>query len=107
MEANTLRRTLLYSAVAVVIGLLLTLVPLITLAEIKAGYNHYAMPSSLSQRMETLEGARAHFDADTPRYSAYDLEILAFSFVIALVAYVLFKRRTPHHDHRWSGPFPY
>lgn len=89
MEADTLKKILLYSAVAVVLGLLLTLVPLIALTGIKAE-NRYATPQSLSERLKALEGA---YGTDTPKYSVADLEISAISFVIALVAYASFKRK--------------
>lgn len=98
-----MKKILLYSAVAVVLGLLLTLVPLITLAEIRAE-DHYAMLGSFCEQLEKLEGPRG---LGGPKYSAADVEVFAISFVIALVVYVLFKRRTPHRDYRWIGPYPY
>jgi len=98
-----LKRILVYSTVAVVLGLALTLVPLITLAEIR-GENHFVMRHSFPQQLERLEGT---YGLDAPKRSVSDVRILAFSFVIALVAYGLFKRRTPHHDHRWGRPFLY
>jgi len=97
------KKILVYSAVAVVLGLTLTLVPLIALAGIKAE-NHYVMSRSLSQQLEQLEGTHG---LDAPKCTNSDVKILAFSFVIALVVYMLFKRRTSHHDYRWGRPFLY
>jgi len=97
------KKILVYSAVAVVLGLTLTLVPLIALAGIKAE-NHYVMGRSFSQQLEQLEGTHG---LDAPKCTNSDVKILAFSFVIALVAYALFKRRTSHHDYRWGRPFLY
>jgi hypothetical protein len=99
METNTLKKILLYSGVAVVLGLLLTLVPLITLAEFRAE-NHYdatLYAQSLSGQMKRLEGT---YGLDKPVYSTADLQVLGVCFAIALVVYVLFRRRTPFHDYR-------
>jgi hypothetical protein len=103
MEADTLKKILVYSAVAVVLGVVLTLAPLIALAGIKAEY-HFLMRLPLSEGLEQLEGTHG---LEEPKYSISDVEILGFSFVIASVAYLLFKRRTSHHDYRWGRPFPF
>ncbi len=98
-----MKKILVYLAVAVVLGLFLTLVPLITIAEIRVE-NEYAMPESLWEGLEKLEGTRF---LDTSQYSDAGLEILAISFVIALVVYVLFKRRLTHHEYRRFPLYPY
>ena len=86
-----MKKTLLYSAAAVVLGLLLTLVPLIR-------SDHYlTMPNSLSEKLETLDGT---YGFGGYRYSAADVNVFAISFVVALVVYMLFKRRRPHRDYR-------
>jgi len=99
MEMDTLKKILLYSGVAVVLGLLLTLVPLITLAEFRAE-NHYDAllhAQSLPEQMKRLEGT---YCLDKPAYSTADLQVLGVCFAIALVVYVLSRRRTPRHDYR-------
>lgn len=103
MEADTLKKILVYFAVAVVLGLFLMLVPLITIAEIRVENDH-AIPRSLWAGLEKLEG---DYDLDASKYSDIDLEIFAISFVVALVVYVLFKRRLPHHEYRGLAPYPY
>ena len=98
-----MKKILLYSAVAVVLGLLLTLVPLITVARIRS--DHYlAMPKSLPENLETLDGT---YSFEGYRYSAADVNVFTISFVVALVVYMLFKRRKSHRDYRWVGPYPY
>lgn len=87
-----MKKILLYSGVAVVLGLLLTLVPLITLAEFRPE-NHYDATlyvQSLPEQMKSLEGTCG---LDTPAYSTANLQVLGVCFSIALVVYVLFKRR--------------
>ncbi|MDH5754217.1 MAG: hypothetical protein OEY95_03300 [Candidatus Bathyarchaeota archaeon] len=88
-----MKKILLYSAVAVALGLLLTLGPLFTVAGFKAEIS-YGRLLSLPERMKSLEGRVYNLDA--PKYSVVDIEVLAISFVAALVAYVLFKFRIPH-----------
>lgn len=98
-----MKKILLYSTVAVVLGLLLTLVPLIALAEIRAE-NHYGRLCAFLEQMEKPEGTHG---LSGSKFSAADLEVFAISFAIALVVYVLFKRRIPHRRYRWIGPYPY
>lgn len=88
MEAGTLKKAPLYIAVAVVLGLSLILVPLFK--EVKTEKD-YAMPLSLAERLEKLEGT---YGVDAPRYSVVDFGILLSSFAIALGVYLLFKCRT-------------
>lgn len=82
-----MKKILIYSAVAVVLGLLLTLVPLFTLAEFKAE-NVF-----VSSQMKNLERADS---VDATKYSAVGFEILAISFIVAFVAYVLLRWKTLH-----------
>jgi hypothetical protein len=99
METYTLKKTLLYSGVAIVLGLLLTLVPLITLAEFRPE-NHYdttAHIQSFSGQMKRLEGT---YGLDKPAYTGVDLQVLGVCFTVALVIYLFFKRRIPLHDYR-------
>jgi hypothetical protein len=102
METDTLKKILLYSAVAVVLGLLLTLVPLITLAEFRA---ENSAVYSFQAKMREIETPT--YGGDTQTFSAYVLDVLAISFAIALVVYVLFKRRIPHDEYRWIREYPY
>lgn len=97
-----MKKILVYSAVAVVLGLTLVLGPLIALAGIKAENN--VMGPSFSQQLKQLEGTHG---LDAPKFTNSDVKILAFSFVIALVVYMVFKHGISHHDYRWGRPFLY
>jgi hypothetical protein len=91
-----LKKILLYSAVAVILGLLLILIPLIALADFGAekdfqnGASLYLQ--SIPEQLRKLEGA---YSLNKPAYSIADLQILAVSFITALGVYFLFKRRIP------------
>lgn len=88
-----MRKMLLYMATAVILGLLMTLVPLVTFAKITP--SHVDTEAYLfSKSLRELEGVRV----DKPTYSYADIEVLAISFVAALIVYLLFKRRMPHHE---------
>ena len=95
-----MKKTPPYLLVAVILGLSLTLVPLAT---IKAENGYNAIPQSIQQRLKTLEG----YDSGATAYSGSDVEILAISFVIALVAYLLFKHSSPRRDREWIKPYPF
>jgi len=84
-----LKKALIYSAVAVVLGLLLTLFPLFTVAGFIAE-NHYA---SITYQLKNLERADS---VDVTKYSVVGFEILAISFIVAFVAYALLKWRMLH-----------
>lgn len=92
-----MKKTLIYSAIAVILGLTLTLVPLTVVTETRVN-KEYAIDESfmkgLEQRTRALEGAPSGLGA--PKYSIVDFEILLISFIIALAAYVLLKWRIPH-----------
>ena len=84
-----MERTLLYSMAALILGLVLTLVPLVTFAELKT-------KESIGRFLfgKSLENVEGDYCLDSPRYSFVDLEIFTISFVIALSVYALFKHKT-------------
>lgn len=96
-----MKKILTYLLVAIILGLSLMLIPLVTIRA-ENGYN--AMPQSIRERLETLEGTH---DSGTGTYSASDVEIFAVSLVIALVVYLLVKSKMPRRRHEWIGPYPY
>jgi hypothetical protein len=82
-----------------VLGLIVTLTPLIIFADIKAE-NHYDAMLYLQSLPEQMKKLERTYGLDTPAYSTADLQVLAISFTIALVVYVLFRHRIPFHDYR-------
>jgi hypothetical protein len=93
MEANTLKKILLYSAVAVFLGLLLTLSPLIIVTEIKTEDYYGLLPEQM--RPEQQEKLKEIYGLGAPKYSIADFEVLLTSFAIASGVYMFFKRRMP------------
>jgi hypothetical protein len=108
MEADAVRKTLIYFAAAVVLGLAFMLVPLITLAETMT-QDHPSFPESLGMLPDSLRKL-AEVESpprDRPRSSTFDVEVLGVSFIVALIAYVLFKRRLPERKYRMIGQIPF
>lgn len=98
-----MKKTLLYLLAAVVLGILVTIVPLITVAQIGSTGNRQneSYTSLLRKSLGQLEG---QYDLKTSSGNS-DIEFLTVSFVIALVAYILVKYRMPKRD-RMQYRFP-
>ena len=89
-----MKKTALYLTAAVILGLLMIIVPLITLAETKPE-TQYVFPDALTRSLKELNGTRQ----DTSLTPGNDVGIIAVSFLFALIAYLLYKRRRPHIDY--------
>ncbi|MGQ9640656.1 MAG: hypothetical protein ACUVUF_00840 [Candidatus Bathycorpusculaceae bacterium] len=83
-----MKKTLLYAVAAIVLGILLTLIPLITLTGIEAEKyetSREAFANSMD-KLENIDGFRA--ESYLP-----DLKLFVFSFAVAIFAYAIFKFR--------------
>jgi len=87
----------LYLASAVIIGLVLILIPLVTLTELRAD-------DSFVARMQSLEGNRSSDVAQSP---SHEVDMLAISFFVALAVYALSKRKTPRRSCKTFSPYPF
>ena len=87
----------LYLVSAVIIGLVLILIPLVTLTELRAD-------DSFVARMQSLEGNRSSDVAQNP---SHEVDMLAISFFVALAVYALSKRKTPRRSYKTSSPYPF
>jgi len=91
---------MVYSAVAVVLGISLTLLPLLTLTFVET---RNISKVALQTKFEQFEGAREESLED----SLSDLEVLALCFIIALLAYLIIRRKHPHRTYRRMGDYLY
>lgn len=91
-----MKKLLIYSATAAVIGLILTLLPvlLVALTELEAEKDYAAARSAFTEGLEKLEGT--YTTLDKPKYSIADLGVIALSFIIALSAYIFLRPKMPH-----------
>jgi hypothetical protein len=96
-----MKKTLLYLLAAAVLGILVTVVPLITVAQIGIESNKQNEPQarSLGQGLRQLEGGDGS--------NSSDVAVLAISFFIALLAYALVGHRAPRRYNMRLGVPPY
>ena len=95
-----MRKSLIYSIIGLVLGLSVVMVPILALAEIKR-QDSSMTTDSFSEKF--TEGP----DSNAPTFSSSDIWFLSICFVVALVAYVVFRSRLPEREHRMVGHIPY
>ncbi len=97
-----MRRVAVYSVLATMLGLAFVLVPMIAVAGVKRSNYHNARMFPYGEFIEAEAGY-----SDTPRFSTSDVEIFAVGFIVALVAYLYVRSKTPKQEYNWIGPFLY
>jgi hypothetical protein len=95
-----MRRSMIYSIIGLVLGLSVIMVPILALAEIRR-QDSPMTSNSFSEKF--IEGP----DSNAPTFSSSDIWFLSICFVVALVAYMLFRSRMPEREHRMVGHIPY
>ena len=90
-----MKRTLTYFAVAVFLGITLTLVPLVILAEIRPPENHV-------MSLFILREIREYHSLEKQGNALDEVTVLAVSFIIACIGYMILKRKTTRHEPRWG-----
>jgi len=96
-----LKKALAYFVAAVFLGILLTIVPLITLAEINPT-NNRPMSFNVLSKMRELE---SYSNLKSQENMSDEVTVLAISFIIASVGYMTLKRKIPHYKHQWGRPY--
>jgi len=95
------RKSLLYLTAAVILGITITLVPLVALALVR---QDIYMRSQLFSEFGSLE--RGSFQSSPSQSYVSDFTVLTVSFVIAMVLYLFVRRRFPRDFARIRFP-PY
>lgn len=92
------KRLLIYLASAVVLGILVTVIPLITFGELR---HESFVPTSpwVNQNIRGLEG---YSNLGAQNSDSFGFTILAVSFVVAMVVYLFVRHRVPRHDLPWA-----
>ena len=96
-----MRKSLLYLTAAVILGITITLVPLVTLALIQRDI--YARSQFLNE-FSSLE--RGSFQSNSSQSYVSAFAVLTVSFVIAMVMYLFVRRGVPRDFTRIRFP-PY
>jgi hypothetical protein len=100
-----MKKTLLYLLAAAILGILVTVVPLITVAQTGVGSNTQTpQPKSLGPSLKQLDGGDGSKSSEV---NGTDLTVLATSFIIALLAYTLIGHRAPRRYNMRLGVPPY
>jgi hypothetical protein len=95
-----MRKSLIHSIIGLVLGLSIIAVPILALAEIRR-QDSPMTSNNFSEKF--IEGP----DSNAPTFSSSDIWFLPIRFVVALVAYLVFRSRFPEREHRMVGHIPY
>jgi hypothetical protein len=101
-----MKKILIYLSSAAILGILITIVPLITIAQIGTGENPQSglFPSSIGQGLRQLDG---DYGSNTSKGNNSYTTVLAVSFVIALGAFTLLGHKAPRRYNLRLGVPPY
>ena len=84
-----MRKIPLYFAIAVVMGLLVMLVPLVAFIELKVE-NNFLAAESFSRGVQGIEGS---YGSGAAKLTVFDFQVPIISFVIAIAVYLLVRRK--------------
>ena len=93
-----MKKAVAYLVIAIFLGIALTIVPLVTLAEINPTDNH-SMQISVLHKMRELEG---YSSLERKGNTSDEITVLAVSFIIACIGYMVLKRKTPRYQYQWG-----
>jgi branched-subunit amino acid ABC-type transport system permease component len=96
MGAEAVKKTLVHSALAVILGLTIVLAPLVLLVSSQPQSN-VGFSEALSTKFKEVERST----------SEPDVEVFGLCFVIALVGYIFVRRKTSNRGFRRLGQGPY
>jgi hypothetical protein len=97
------KRLLIYLATAVVLGVLAMVAPLITLAE----FRHEEFTATSPWIRANFRGLEGYDNLATSNSDVPGFTVLTVSFVIAMIAYLMVRRRIQRHDLPWVRIPPY
>jgi ABC-type antimicrobial peptide transport system permease subunit len=103
VEAYTVKKSIIYTLIAAILGLTLVLIPLITIRA-QSEYNRFPI-TAFSEGQLNSEGR----SGSTNVASSWSTEMgfIVISFVLALIAYLLVRSRMPRDDTVWTLHRPY
>jgi hypothetical protein len=90
-------RALLYFSLAIALGLLTILVPLMAFAGLRGGDGVFKA-DSLLRGWRGLEGSYAVRTGA----SGSEVDVFLISLTVASIVYLLFRRRIPEQDRQWT-----
>lgn len=100
MEADLLRKTIVYSLTAVALGLTLILLPLLALSEISPERD-LSLAEAVPSKLKQVE----HVTSDGSQ-SSREVETLGISFLIAFAVYGFLRTIRSRNERRVYSPYP-
>ena len=92
------KRLLIYVASAVVLGILMMVIPLITFAEVS---HESFVPTSLWLN-ENIRGLEGYSSLSQPNSDSFGFTVLIVSFVVSMIVYLFVRHRVPRNDFPWA-----
>jgi hypothetical protein len=97
------KRLSIYLVSAVALGVLAMMIPLVTFAE----FRHEEFAPTSPWIRANLRGLEGYDNLATSNSDVPGFTILSVSFVIAMIVYLLVRRRIPRHELPWVRIPPY
>ena len=97
-----MRKTITYSSTAAVLGVLLTLLPILVSAQFERPAETLGL-RFFSQQFKSLE--EYALDSEVREDGSMEVTVLAFSFIIACLAYLSVKHKSKYKYYRWVKPY--
>lgn len=99
-----MRRTVAYSLIATILGVLLTLLPILVSAQFEIDRPAEALGLRFfSEQLKSLEETASK--SEMCEDGTMGVEVLAFSFIIACLAYLSVKHKSKYKYYRWIKPY--
>ncbi len=101
-----MKKAFLHLLLAAILGIIITIVPLIVITQIESGTTkpNQSYAQSLGPGLKHLDDNNG---SNTSNADSSVVTILAISFIIALIAYGLVKHKTPKRFYMRLGVPPY
>jgi hypothetical protein len=103
MEAQAVKKGIIYTVAAAILGLSLVLIPLITIRA-ESEYNGFLL-EAVPARLQRLEGRT--YETNVANSWSTEIQFLAIVFVLALIEYLLFRRKSPYRYRARTLQYPY
>ncbi len=98
-----MKRLLIYLASAIVLGVMAMVVPLLTFAE----FRHEEFTTTFPWIRANFRGLEGYDSLTAPNSDVPGFTVVTVSFVIAMIVYLLVRRKIPRHDFPWVRIPPY
>ena len=107
VEGMSMKKTLLYAATAIALGLATIVGPTMFLVGTSQQGDLVQALASFARAENTLPLLDYSEQNHVEAVSSREVAVLGISFAVASVAYILFRRKIPRRDHTWPLVRPF